>query len=85
MATVKHHSVTIKELQRAGIPIRWASGQYALTHAKFIIVDGQRVLVGSHNFSNSALFRNREASVIVSGPVVDEFRRVFDKDWTLAA
>jgi cardiolipin synthase A/B len=72
------------ELLAYGIDIRWASYGYALTHAKFIIADGKRVLVGSHNFSDSAMHRNREASVVLTGNIVEEFKRVFEKDWALA-
>src|SRR3989338_2823576 len=72
------------ELNDYGIDVRWASFDYALTHAKFIIVDGERVLVGSHNFSNAALERNREASVILTGDIVEEFKRIFEEDWNKA-
>lgn len=75
---------TFEELLVSGIDVRWASEIYKLTHSKFIIVD-DRVLVGSHNFSNSALNSNREASVILSGSVVEEFKRIFELDWNLAA
>ena len=77
----KHYN----ELNDYGIDVRWASTSYQLTHAKFIIVDGKRVLVGSHNFSNAAMRRNREASVILSGSIVEEFKRIFNTDWELAS
>lgn len=70
-----------------GIEVRWASDSFKLTHSKFMIVDGELLLVGSHNFSNSALTLNREASVIIekSPAVVDSFKKVFDEDWELAS
>lgn len=71
-------------LSAAGIPVRWASDKYALSHSKFIIVDGKLVLVGSHNLSNNALEKNREASVILSGTAVGEFEGIFEDDWKLA-
>jgi phosphatidylserine/phosphatidylglycerophosphate/cardiolipin synthase-like enzyme len=76
-----------RELASKGFNIRYANdSEFKLTHAKFIIVDGREVLVGSHNLSNSALFKNREASVIIrDGPTVSEFARVFDNDWALAS
>ena len=68
-----------------GIEVRWASIEYALTHAKFIIIDGKRVLVGSHNFSNSAMHKNREASVLIqSEKIASDFQRVFEEDWIKA-
>lgn len=73
------------ELKAYGIGIKWASRAYALTHAKSIIADGERVLVGSHNFSENALDENREASVIIkSAAAAGDFRRVFEEDWLLA-
>lgn len=70
------------ELRTYGIDIKWASQSYRLTHAKFIIVDGKAVLVGSHNFSNSAMRENREASVIIRAEkIVKEFKEIFEEDW----
>ncbi len=73
-------------LKDYGVDVRWASDVFKLTHSKFMIVDGKHVLVGSHNFSNSALTLNREASVIVekSPAAVEAFRQVFEDDWALA-
>lgn len=81
-----HNTQTFLELAAKGFNVRYASRAYQLTHSKFIIIDGGTVLVGSHNLSNSALYENREASVIIrdSAPV-REFEDVFETDWSLAA
>lgn len=74
------------ELIAYGLEVKWASKQYKLTHAKFMIVDGKRVLVGSHNFSNAAMNDNREASVIIeNAKTISEFKDVFEKDWEIAS
>ena len=74
------------ELAAKGFNVRYASSSYKLTHSKFMIIDGKTVLVGSHNFSNSALYYNREASVIIKNhQAVSEFREAFDVDWKLAS
>lgn len=80
------NSRSFEALKDYSIEVRWASGQFKLTHSKFMIVDGKLVLVGSHNFSNSALTLNREASVIVekSPAVIEAFRQVFEEDWASA-
>lgn len=39
------------------------------THAKVLIVDGRFLLMGSHNWTRSALSRNREGSVLIDDPV----------------
>ncbi len=68
-------------LSESGVETRWASFSYKLTHSKFVIVDGRRALVGSINFSQSALNLNREAAVSVEGENVAELSAVFEEDW----
>ncbi len=70
-------------LAAEGISVKFYSG--TLMHSKFMIRDGKEVLVGSHNFSYSALNKNREASVIFSGSAVQEFINVFEEDWLWAS
>lgn len=70
------------KLADEGISVKFYSGE--LMHSKFIIRDGKEVLVGSHNFSYSALNKNREASVIISGSAVQEFIDIFEEDWLWA-
>jgi len=74
------------ELTAYGIEVKWASRNYKLTHAKFMIIDGKRILVGSHNFSNAAMNDNRETSVIIENvKTVSEFNDVFENDWEIAS
>jgi phosphatidylserine/phosphatidylglycerophosphate/cardiolipin synthase-like enzyme len=74
------------ELAAKGFAVRYASRIFDLTHSKFIIIDGEAVLVGSHNLSNSALFENREASVIIrDGETLRRFQEVFESDWDIAS
>jgi phosphatidylserine/phosphatidylglycerophosphate/cardiolipin synthase-like enzyme len=68
-------------LRANGVEVRWASYSYKLTHSKFLVADGKRVLVGSINFSNSALNSNREAAVVFQCPSVEEFVAAFEADW----
>jgi cardiolipin synthase A/B len=72
-------------LSALGCEVRWASFSYKLTHSKFIVVDGKRALVGSINFSESALNYNREAAVEVEGEKVKEVAAVFEEDWQKAS
>ena len=74
------------ELLSKGFDVRFASGSFQLTHSKFIIIDGKAVLVGSHNLSNSALFKNREASVIIRDQgAVSDFVGIFEHDWSVSS
>ncbi len=73
------------ELTALGCDVRWASFSYKLTHSKFVVVDGKRALVGSINFSESALNYNREAAVEIGGDAVKEVAAVFETDWEKAS
>jgi len=73
-----------KQLMDHGIEVKWSSYDYKLMHTKFAVIDKKKVLVGSHNFSNSALNLNREASVILESPLVKEFIEIFETDWKIA-
>ncbi len=54
-------------------------------HAKLIVVDGQRVYVGSHNLTRKSMDQRREIGRIVnnndSPETVMTFQRKFDDDW----
>jgi len=73
------------ELLSKGFNTKYATKSYKLTHSKFIIIDKKIVFVGSHNLSNSAIYNNREASVIIrDSNVIQNFIDVFERDWMLA-
>ncbi|VVB66760.1 Cardiolipin synthase B [Candidatus Gugararchaeum adminiculabundum] len=75
---------TMKTLKADGIEARWATITYKLTHAKLMIIDGKKVIVGSHNWSKAAMTANREASVYIeSEKLAQEFLGEFEKDWEL--
>ncbi len=64
---------TAKLLQAKGINVYFDSPQRT-THAKVVIIDKKIVYIGSHNFTQSALRYNHEASVrIVSPSIAKEF------------
>lgn len=51
-------------------------------HAKGVIVDGERVIVGSMNWNNNSARENREVMVLLEGDAVGGYyARVFDADW----
>jgi len=62
-----------------GIPVRGPVGFY--NHAKLIVSDGV-ALVGSENFSQTSLTRNREVAALVFEPAAAEkIRQQFEADW----
>lgn len=55
-------------------------------HNKLIVVDGERVLVGSQNWSTTAVTINREASLLIEHEgVASYFAEIFDADWRMSA
>lgn len=57
-----------------------------IQHAKFFIVDGRSVFLGSQNFDWRALSHIHELGLRINdGRVAGAFRRVFEIDWNLAA
>jgi cardiolipin synthase A/B len=77
---------TVKTLRDSGVDARWATLEYKLTHTKAMIIDKKKVLVGSTNWSSSALKKNREYSVLIEDErIVMEFFQNFEKDWEKAS
>ena len=57
-------------------------GRYEKIHAKGVVVDGDRVVVGSLNWNNYSARRKREVAVVLEGEEPAQyFRRVFRADW----
>lgn len=54
-------------------------------HNKLAIVDEEKVLISSQNWSEPAVTINREAGVVVEHPrIASYFARIFDEDWNNA-
>jgi phosphatidylserine/phosphatidylglycerophosphate/cardiolipin synthase-like enzyme len=51
-------------LQKNNVPVKHTP-QGRTTHAKLILCDGNKFVIGSHNFSLTSLHRNREISIYV--------------------
>jgi hypothetical protein len=55
-------------------------------HTKGIIIDGERVLLGSHNLSNMGATTNRDASLLFDDvELASYFSRIFEHDWSNVA
>lgn len=63
--TYKDYPQTISYLKNNGVPIKLDESPAITTHAKLVIIDNKTVIVGSHNWTESALTRNRETSIMV--------------------
>jgi phosphatidylserine/phosphatidylglycerophosphate/cardiolipin synthase-like enzyme len=56
-----------KDLRRHGGTVRFDSPGRT-THTKLVVIDQRYLLLGSHNFTHSALRHNNEASVLIESP-----------------
>lgn len=54
-------------LSRGGVRVYFDTPD-TTTHTKLVVIDNRFVFIGSHNFSDSALKYNNEASVMVDSP-----------------
>ncbi len=68
-----------------GVDVRFTNQTYfTWTHNKGVIVDGQKVLVSSINWSYESTHENREAGVIIThSGVANYFTQIFNWDWNV--
>jgi phosphatidylserine/phosphatidylglycerophosphate/cardiolipin synthase-like enzyme len=60
-------------------------GYYTHLHNKGVIVDRQKVIVSSTNWSENSITKAREAGVLIESPeIAGYFAEVFDFDWSIA-
>ncbi len=92
LADRKFHDIYPQVLDRLdsrdGITVRLLdldSRTGGVLHAKYIVVDDRKVLLGSHNFDWRSLEHVQELGVEIEHPgVVDVFEHIFTADWILA-
>jgi phosphatidylserine/phosphatidylglycerophosphate/cardiolipin synthase-like enzyme len=65
---------------------RFLSSQHFVhCHNKLVIVDDEKVLLGSQNWSTTGLLSNREASLLVEhAGIAAYFAEIFDADWRMS-
>jgi len=89
--TAKNHGVEVKVitnvrdvvnlLNQQGCVAKYPVSKH-LVHAKIMIIDDKHLVIGSHNYTQSAFTMNREASIIIRdfadiGPFLDFFNNLF--------
>jgi Phosphatidylserine/phosphatidylglycerophosphate/cardiolipin synthases and related enzymes len=75
----------LSQLKRRGVDVNQQVRILPNTHTKGIIVDGKRVLLGSHNWSSSGVTLNRDASLIFDDEEVTQYYlEAFELDWDRA-
>lgn len=74
---------SLRTLRRFGVKVR--KQKNLRVHAKLLIVDDEKALVGSMNIDRSAFDLRRELGLTTSDPViVGRLREVFQSDWDIA-
>lgn len=63
------HLEVAERLRRGGVRVVLDEDDRT-THAKVLVVDDRQVVVGSHNWTRSALITNREWSLLIDDPVI---------------
>ncbi len=69
-------------LKSIGAKVKWAPARFAYDHAKFMIADGKKAIVGTSNLTYSGISQNFEANVLTTDPeIVKALVDVFNADW----
>ena len=71
--------VDVARIHSRVITTRYFNGKHS--HAKFLVVDGQEMIVSGFNFSGSDRVGEHDVALHVRGPVVFEIREKFDRLW----
>ena len=71
---------SLRILERFGIKVH--RQKHLKLHAKLLLADGERALIGSMNIDRSAFDVRRELGIIVDDePIVERLVGVFERDW----
>lgn len=75
----------LEALKRRGLDVENLVRRLPKTHTKGMVVDGERVLIGSHNWSGPGVSLNRDASLIFHDrDVAQYYLEAFEIDWARA-
>jgi cardiolipin synthase len=75
---------TIEDREDLDLAVRLANprGRFDSIHAKGVVVDGDRVLLGSLNWNNNSARHNREVALVLHGEAVGAYyQSVIRGDW----
>lgn len=74
---------SLRTLRRFGVKVH--KQKNLRVHAKLLLVDDERALVGSMNIDRSAFDLRRELGILISdAPTVARLKQIFDADWALS-
>lgn len=76
----------VSAFRQRGLDVERCVRRLSHTHTKGMVVDGARVLVGSHNWSSLGVTLNRDASLLFEDEeVAGYYAEAFDLDWRRAS
>ncbi len=79
--SVSYNAEAVPLLKRIGVEAKADSGE-VFSHSKFIVADGEKVIVGSTNLSFSSIDRNNETNVFIRDKNIGEwFEKYFLSMW----
>lgn len=72
-------------LMNGNVPTRNATPLYTFSHAKYMVIDGNRVVIMSNNFNVDAMSEERNYGLVGRDPKdVADAQALFDMDWAIA-
>lgn len=77
-----NNNTSINQLKARGVKVKWASSTFNYTHAKTIVIDGEKALISTMNMSFSSPTSNREYVAIDTDPQdVADCEKLFEADY----
>jgi cardiolipin synthase len=71
-----------EKLKSFGANVRWAPARFAYDHAKFLIADNSKAILGTSNLTYSGISQNFEVNVLTKDEsIVKALNEVFNADW----
>lgn len=88
--TYDSYPETIEFLVRNGVAVKLDESNGRTTHSKIVVIDGKYVFIGSHNWTESALTRNHETTLLVNSTelarqVVEYIESIWSNGRTISA
>ncbi|MEI8244314.1 MAG: phospholipase D-like domain-containing protein [Lentisphaerota bacterium] len=73
---------SFKQLDAAGVAVRWTNPAFQVTHEKSLVSDGAQALISSFNFAPKYFEKTRDYGILTSIPsLVNEISACFESDW----
>lgn len=72
---------TLARFREAGIRVDWTSKLFKISHEKSMIIDGERLLISTFNYSDKYLTKTRDYGVLIEDRrIIEEVAACFEAD-----